>query len=128
MDENLITTVLKHRESIPAAHPMEQTLAYLAMLSDNDEHAGRLSQLHRHLPFPPNIVKTIQLILALQVAHHRGQPVASGDVREVEDSLTSAIAPHWRRYGLIRALQACVDNPGGRRSVGPMEVLPFNYA
>jgi len=123
----MIEVILKNRDILPPYHPIEQILAYLILMADQPDQAKRLKSLLGHLKFPPNIVKTIQLIMQLQVAYHWKQPITQVNIQEIADSLTPDIKPQWRNYGLIQVLQEYIKSPN-RWHVGPMEVLPFNYA
>ena len=122
----IIEVILKNRDILPPYHPIEQILAYLTLMAEQSDQAKRLRELLGHLNFPPNIVKTIQLIMQLQVAYHLKQPITLLKIQEIANSLTPDIEPQWRNYGLIQVLQEYIKSPN-RWHVGPMEVLPFNY-
>ncbi len=123
---DMIAAILKHRDILPNYHPMEQILAYLTMAAKNPEQRKRLREIMSHMKFPPNIVKTIQLIMQLQTAFYLKEPISLIRIQEIVDSLTPNIAPQWGQYGLIQVLQEYTRSPD-RWHVGPMEVLPFNY-
>jgi hypothetical protein len=71
----LIDVILKNRDILPAYHPMEQILAYLSMAAENVNQQKQLKELLDIFKAPPNIVKTILLIMQLQVAYHLKHPI-----------------------------------------------------
>ena len=123
---DLIEIILKNRDILPPYHPMEQIVAYLVMSSDTSGQQKRLKELLAIMKFPPNIVKTIQLIMQLQITFHLHLAIEKKTIQDIADSLTPDIEPQWRSYGLIQVLREYIGAPN-RWHVGPMEVLPFNY-
>jgi hypothetical protein len=125
----MIKVVLENQAILPQYHPIEQIVAYLALMAEQPNQVKQLGELLGNLTFPPNIVKTIQLIMQLQVAYHLKQPITESHIQAVKNSVSCSpnIYRQWREYKLIDVLKEYTSNPN-RWHVGPMDVLPFNYS
>jgi hypothetical protein len=109
-------------------HPLEQMLAYAALLEKNKTTRNQLKVILKRTSFPPNIVETIRRVMRVQLKHESGQKIIATDVEAVLDSVPATIKPHWQKYALDRVLTEHVHSHSIRRwTIGPMEVLPFNY-
>jgi hypothetical protein len=127
---NLIEAFLKHSNSIPASHPMEQILPYMILLCQEDSSKRtKLLNIFHQIPFPKNIVETIKEIMGAQVEYVQKQKCSESSIKAIQASITENIKPQWKRYGLDEVLKGYLKpNRIDRWHVGPMEVLPFNYS
>ncbi|OQY09387.1 MAG: hypothetical protein B6I30_09915 [Desulfobacteraceae bacterium 4572_187] len=119
--------IMKNRGNVPDDHPMEQVLPYIIMLSKDPDEKRTLTGILQRMSFPRNIVGVIGNTLLLQVHYHTEKTVDDLILKKIDDCVTRAIRPQWEKYGLGRTL-ALYRKPVNRWHVGPMEVLPFNYA
>jgi len=126
---DLVNLFLKHRGDIPGRHPFEQIFPYVIGLCRDGKKGSALLRLLNNIRFPPNIVTIIKMVLQAQLSFKIDGNVPETIIKDVEATVTADIQPKWQEYGLDRVLKAYRD-PGkiNRWHVGPMEILPFNYA
>ncbi len=123
----VIDCLLANAGNIPAKHPMQQILPYAIMLCQHPDRRRRLQIIFDNLRFPPNIIKLIRDVLALQIIYQDAGVITDKQLQAALDSVPPEIAPQWRAYGLGDVLSAC-RQPTDHWRIGPMAVLPFNYA
>ncbi len=109
---------------LPATHPYQQILGYVAL-----NGAGKTAQAARRrlkeTPWPANVTGTIAGVFSLQIDWEREGGIDQESIDRVLGSLHGASAYHWQAAGIPGWLASMGKEYRGR---GPLEVLPFNYA
>lgn len=108
-------------------HPMEQLIAYVAMLSPEEKARRRLFDLLEKADFTRNIVDFIRRVMLLQLRYHERGRISAGEIEKAESSLPEAHRRNFDSYGISRVLRKYASAHKDGKEIGPMEVLPFNY-
>lgn len=123
----VIRAVLDKRKQLPGDHPMEQVIPYLAILAPESERNELMGSLSR-VSFPQNIVDTIRLVMLAQIEFIEHGALSEKTIQGIAKSVEIGIRPQWDRYRLGEVLSGYTAKGPNRWHIGPMEILPFNYA
>jgi hypothetical protein len=115
--------IMKTAGELPATHPYEQILGYLILLKAKE---GALGDLMQQKKWPENIIQVIALVFCLQVEWEKNHIIDPDILKKIKALTGSRLMAPWKRYGIIEQL-----NDMGRSDydgIGPISVLPYNYA
>ena len=116
--------IRKRITEFPFQHPYEQILGYL-ILMDFDEKEVALGLL-KNKNWPRNIIEGIILIFRLQNHWLENSKIEKGLVDDLVALVKGSRMDSWLRYGVLDQLEEM--NSESYEGIGPITVLPFNYA
>jgi hypothetical protein len=115
--------IMKTAVELPARHPYEQILGYLILL---DAKQGALPDLMQQKQWPENIIQVIALVFCLQIEWEKNHTIEPDILKKVTALTGSRLMAPWKRYGIIEQI-GDMSSPE-YKGIGPISVLPYNYA
>jgi hypothetical protein len=115
--------LMKTAGKLPARHPYEQILGYLILLKAKE---GTMSDLMQQKKWPGNIIQIIAMVFCLQIEWEKNHIIDPDILDKITTLPESRFMANWKRYGIIEQLTDMKrpDYDG----IGPLSVLPYNYA
>jgi len=118
-----IREIIKKAGEFPARHPYEQILGYLILLKTNK---NGLLRLMKHKGWYENIIQIIALVFCLQIEWEKNRLLDHDILGEVNILVNERLMTPLKRYGIIEQLRD-MEQPD-YRGIGPISILPYNYA
>jgi len=118
-----IRDIMKKAGELPARHPYEQILGYLILLGAN---TGATPELMKYKKWPENIIQFIALVFCLQIEWGKSQLLDPDILGEINILINDRLITPLKRYGIIEQLRD-MERPD-YNGIGPISVLPYNYA
>jgi hypothetical protein len=118
-----IRDIMKTAGELPARHPYEQILGYLILLGAN---TGATPELMKHKKWPENIIQLIALVFCLQIEWGKNQLHDPDILDEINILINDRLMTPLKRYGVIEQLRD-MERPD-YNGIGPISILPYNYA
>ena len=115
--------LIKIIDAFPAKHPYEQILGYLILLKDNENIT---SEVIKQKKWAENIVKIIALTFSLQIHWEKNKLIEKDIMDQLEILISDRLMEPWTRYGIIKQIGEMEGSLF--EGIGPLMVLPFNYA
>jgi hypothetical protein len=118
-----IRYIIKKAGELPARHPYEQILGYLILLGVNKSGMPRLM---KHKIWHENIIQIIALVFCLQIEWEKNQLLDPDILGEINILINDRLLTPLKRYGIIEQLSD-MKRPD-YNGIGPISILPYNYA
>ena len=121
---HLSKLIRKRITAFPFRHPYEQILGYLILMNFDEKEIAL--ELLKNRNWPQNIIQGIIIIFRLQIHWLENNEIEKGLLDDLASLVKSSRMDSWLRYGVLDQLEEM--NRQRYEGLGPITVLPFNYA